>query len=104
MQSKQYSLKTMLKLGFCALLALSALQTQAQDKKGDPSGTWAWTQPGRNGGPDRTNTLTLKLDGDKLTGSLSAPGRGGAAMETKIADGKVDGDTVSFNIVMTRGG
>ena len=50
-----------------ALMTGTIIQAQAQDKKADPTGTYIWTQAGRNGGPDRTNTLTLKLDGDKLT-------------------------------------
>ena len=82
------------------LLLLGAItQAQAEDKKVDPSGTYIWTQPGRNGGADRTNTLVLKLDGDKLTGKVSAPGRGGAATDTEIADGKLAGATVSFCVV-----
>jgi hypothetical protein len=80
-------------------------QAQAQDKKVDPSGTYMWTQAGRNGGPDRTNTLVLKLDGDKLTGKLTAPGRGGAApTPTDITDGKVTGADVSFSVVRDMGG
>ena len=83
-----------------ALLTGTIIQAQAQDKKVDPSGTYVWTQAGRNGGPDRTNSLTLKLDGDKLTGSLTAPGRGGAAAAaTPIADGKVAGTNVTFVVV-----
>ncbi len=75
-------------------------QAQAQDKKVDPSGTYIWTQAGRNGGPDRTNTLVLKLDGDKLTGKLTSPGRGGAEpTPTDVTDGKVTGATISFNVV-----
>ena len=80
-------------------------QAQAQDKKVDPSGTYMWTQAGRNGGPDRTNTLVLKLDGDKLTGKLTAPGRGGAApTPTDITEGKVTGAEVSFSVVRDMGG
>jgi hypothetical protein len=80
-------------------------QAQAQDKKVDPSGTYMWTQAGRNGGPDRTNTLVLKLDGDKLTGKLTAPGRGGAApTPTDITEGKVTGADVSFSVVRDMGG
>src|ERR1035437_2852674 len=83
-----------------ATLVLGAMtQAQAQDKKVDPTGTYIWTQPGRNGGTDRTNTLVLKLDGDKLTGKVSAPGRGGAAADTEIADGKPTGADVSFCVV-----
>src|ERR1035441_5864032 len=73
-----------------ATLVLGAMtQAQAQDKKVDPTGTYIWTQPGRNGGADRTNTLVLKLDGDKLTGKVSAPGPRGATTDTEIADGKL---------------
>jgi hypothetical protein len=83
-----------------ALLTGTIIQAQAQDKKVDPTGTYIWTQAGRNGGPDRTNTLVLKLDGDKLTGKLSAPGRGGApAADVSITDGKLAGAAVSFSVV-----
>src|ERR1035437_5238580 len=84
-----------------AALVLGAItQAQAQDKKADPTGTYIWTQPGRNGGADRTNTLVLKLAGDKLTGSVTAPGRGGAAAAaTEISDGKVTSTNITFNVV-----
>jgi len=65
----------------------------------DPSGTWTWATPGRNGGPERITTLTLKADGAKLTGKVSSPGRDGNAVETPISDGKVDGDSVAFAVV-----
>ena len=84
-----------------ALLLGAWTQAQADDKTVDPSGTYIWTMPGRNGGADRTNTLVLKLDGDKLTGKLSAPGRGGASTTTEIADGKVVGADISFCVVRT---
>ena len=75
-------------------------QAQAQDKKVDPSGTYVWTQAGRNGGPDRTNTLVLKVEGDKLTGTVTSPGRAGAApTSAAITDGKVTGADVSFSVV-----
>jgi hypothetical protein len=79
-------------------------QAQAQDKKVDPTGTYIWTQAGRNGGPDRTNTLVLKVEGDKLTGKLSAPGRGGAATDIDITDGKLAGADVSFSVVRSFNG
>ena len=88
-----------------ALLTGILTQAQAQDKKVDPSGTYMWTQAGRGGGPDRTNTLVLKLTGDKLTGKMSAPGRGGGpATDTDITDGKVTGADVSFSVVRDMGG
>ena len=80
-------------------------QAQAQDKKVDPSGTYMWTQPGRNGGPDRTNTLVLKVEGTALTGSVTSPGRGGAApTPTAITDGKLTGADVSFSVVRSFNG
>jgi hypothetical protein len=65
----------------------------------DPTGNWTWTTPGRNGGPDRANVLSLKVEGTQLTGKLSSPGRGGKATETPITDGKVEGDSISFKVV-----
>ncbi len=85
-----------------AVLVLGAiLQVQADDKKIDPSGTYQWVMAGRNGGPDRTNSLALKLEGDTLTGKLTAPGRGGQTTETTINNAKLTGADVSFTIVRT---
>jgi hypothetical protein len=65
----------------------------------DASGTWAWTQPGRDGGEGRKMTLKLKAEGEKLTGTLTAPGREGAEPRpVQISEGKVKGDEVSFNV------
>src|SRR5205823_2538924 len=92
MQRKQHILPSVIKVVTCAILALGVVtQTQAEDKKADPNGTWTWTMPGRNGGPERKMTLKLKTEGDKLTGTLSAPGRGGQASDTAIADAKLKG-------------
>jgi hypothetical protein len=93
------------KLLLAAALALTAAsQVRADDAKTDPSGTYIWTQPGRNGGPDRTNTLVLKLEGDALTGKLTSPGRGGQTTSADIMEGKVAGSTVSFATVRSYNG
>jgi len=85
--------------GLCAIFALGFLsQTQAQDKKADPNGTWTWTVPGRNGGPDRKMSLKLKVEGDKVTGKLTAPARGGEMRDTDIKDGQIKGDEISFKV------
>jgi len=74
-------------------------QVHAADTKVDPTGTYIWIQPSRNGGADRTNTLTLKLDGDKLTGKVQSPARrGGDPVSTDIKDGKVNGSEISFAV------
>jgi hypothetical protein len=100
-----------------AVLALTAADLSAADKV---SGTWSWTQQGRGRGPQGAapdanaparpkTTLTLKADGEKLTGKLSQPafgrpgqgGQGGQAAqprETEISDGKVKGDDISFSV------
>jgi hypothetical protein len=100
MQSKTKTLATLFRTGMCAIFALGAIAVQAQDQKVDPNGTWKWTQPGRNGAPDREYSVTLKADGGKLTGSLTQPGRGGGdPVSTDISNGKIDGDHISFEIV-----
>jgi len=74
-------------------------QVRAEDAKIDPTGSYIWTMPGRNGGPDRTNTLSLKLEGDKLTGKLTTPGRGGAEpTPIEIKDAKITGADISFSV------
>src|SRR5580693_1948243 len=60
----------------------------------DVSGKWTWEQAGRGGGNPTTSTLTLKVDGSTLTGTLDG-GRGGPI---EITDGKVDGNSISFSI------
>jgi hypothetical protein len=65
----------------------------------DVAGTWIWTVPNRNGGAERTNTLTLKFEDSKLTGKIARPGREGKIMESPITDGKVDGTNVTFTVV-----
>jgi len=69
------------------------LTSRAADKKADPTGTWTWSVPGRNGGPARETTAKLKLEGDKLTGTIA--GRQG---DTAIADGKFSGEDISFTV------
>jgi hypothetical protein len=65
----------------------------------DVNGTWTWTTPGRNGGPERKSVLKLKTEGDKLTGTIN-----GRQEDIKISDGKVTGDEVSFKVSITRNG
>ena len=95
MQRKQFVLGSLFSLAACAFLALSAVSSQAADA----TGTWTWSRPGRNGGEAQKTTLTLKVDGEKLTGSVSSPGRQGAEpRKTEITDGKVKGDEISFSV------
>jgi hypothetical protein len=61
-------------------------------------GKWTWEMEGRDG-QKRTQTATLKAEGDKLTGTMS--GRQG---ETPIENGKINGDDISFTRTMNFGG
>ena len=87
-------LKSLTQLTACLLFALT-LSTQAADKKNDPTGTWTWTVPGRNGGEAREIKLKLKMEGEKLTGTVS--GRQGQE-ETAIEDANLSGDDISFKV------
>ncbi|MBL9126518.1 MAG: hypothetical protein JNL97_02670 [Verrucomicrobiales bacterium] len=85
-----------------ALLVWSTpVASRAEDAKpaANPTGTWTWTTPGRNGGPERKSTLKLKAEGEKLTGKVSSPGRDGQTMESEISDGKIKGDELEFKVV-----
>lgn len=91
-------MKAFLKTAFClATCLLIVASANAQDKKVDPTGTWTWTMEGRNG-QTRTNTIVLKLDGEKLTGHMVGRGRQGAQRETPIEDAKIKGEEVSFKV------
>jgi len=82
-----------------ALLLFVGVTARAEDKKADPTGTWTWSMPGRDGSPGREQTLKLKAEGDKVTGTLSSPGReGGQARESKVDNGKIMGEEISFAI------
>ena len=88
----QKSITSILHFGVLALLALSLNLRAADEKKTDPSGTWKWSFTGQDG-TVRDTTLKLKVDGDKVTGSVT--GRNG---DTEIEKGKVSGDEISFQV------
>jgi hypothetical protein len=93
-------MRTLLALGMVMGLvgfAAAADEKKADAKKGDPTGTWKWEVDRQ--GQKVAMTLTLKLDGDKLTGEM--PGRQGAA--TKIEDGKFKDGEVSFTVTRMMG-
>jgi hypothetical protein len=75
----------------CAALWLTVLVTSAAPI----DGKWTAEVQGRNG--TQTQTLTFKVDGATLTGTLDS-GRGGAA---NITEGKIDGMNVSFKATRT---
>ena len=75
---------------------------QAQDKP-NPTGTWKWKQL-RRGDQMVETTAKLKLEGDKLTGVVSAPGgQNNEVRETPISDGKFKDGEISFSVTVEVG-
>lgn len=96
----QHPFKSIIKATLCALLSFGfAAQSIADDKNADPTGTWTWTTPGRNGGPERKSTMKVKVEGEKVTGKISSPGRDGAVNEIEITEGQVKGAELTFTVV-----
>jgi hypothetical protein len=75
----------------CAALMMAF--TAASAFAADVTGTWTGKMSGPNGDGFQI-TFTFKVDGPKLTGSITGPQ--GDPME--ISEGKVDGDKLSFNV------
>ena len=87
--------------GVTALAAMSltfATPAKAQDKA-DPVGKWKWTRTTPNGNAEYS--LMLKMDGGKLTGSLTNPARdGGDPVTAAIKNAKIDGDSITFEMIV----
>lgn len=87
-------------------LVLAALVGNVQaDDKANPNGTWKWTPAaggggGGKGGAPREMSVKLKLEGDKLTGTM--PGRNDQV--TNIEEGTFKNGEVTFKITRERGG
>ena len=86
----QKKIASLLQLTACLMLMLAA-NSFAADKV-DPTGTWKWSFTGQNG-QTRETTLKLKMDGDKLTGTVS-----GRNNDTAIENAKLKGDEISFEV------
>ena len=59
----------------------------------DATGTWKASIETPNGNIE--TTFALKVDGAKLTGTMTS----GQMGESQISEGKVDGDNISFSVV-----
>jgi len=64
----------------------------------DATGKWTAQVPGR-GGQTRETTFNFKVEGAKLTGTMS-----GQQGEIPISDGTVKGDEIAFSTKFTGGG
>ena len=85
-------MKTMLRM-VCSLGLLLALAMAA-----DVSGKWTGDMPGR-GGDATPTTFTFKVDGEKLTGSMTGP-----QGDIPLQEGKVAGNQISFSTTLDFGG
>jgi hypothetical protein len=82
-------------LAALAVVLLAASVAQAAD---DPTGTWKWTVKFQD--QEREMSVKLKLEGDKLTGTM--PGRNN--QETAIENGSYKDGEVKFEVTRERNG
>ncbi len=82
-------LSTVLALGLCGLAG-------TRDEKADPVGTWKCEY----GGDGRNCTLTIKKDGDKLTGTMSWPELKDVPeqKETNVKDLRLNDGNLTFSV------
>lgn len=87
-------------LKVAAVLAVVGSAAWAAADDANPTGTWKWSFE-RNGKTIET-TLKLKLDGDKLTGTIT--GRDGKETEIEEASWTKDAGEVKFSVSRERNG
>jgi len=80
-------------LSMALVLGVCGLAVALEDRKGDPVGTWKCEY--EIGGQQRTSTLTINKDGDKLAGTMSWPDQ----KEEKLKDLKLKDGTLTFSAV-----
>ena len=80
------------------LAALAALALASTTFAADITGKWTAEVPGR-GGQTRTTNFDFKVEGEKLTGTMS-----GMQGEMAISDGSVKGDDIAFIVVVNFNG
>jgi hypothetical protein len=85
------TLKSITQLAVCLVLTLG-FTARAEEKKIDPTGTWKSSYTNQDG-QVRESTIKLKVEGDKLTGTVS-----GRNNDSAIEEGKIKGDEVSFQV------
>ena len=80
-------------LSVALVLGVCGLAVALEDRKGDPVGTWKCEY--EIGGQQRTSTLTIQKDGDKLAGTMTWPDQ----KATKLKDLKLKDGTLTFSAV-----
>jgi hypothetical protein len=80
-----------------AIMGMVAIALAQTSKPADVTGTWKWTSD--QFGQQQETTLTLKQEGDTVTGTIT-----GFQGEQPISDGKVKDGTITFKVVSDFGG
>ena len=85
-------------LAITLAIAASSLGARAEDTRPtvNPSGTWNVTYPPTSAAAAES-TLVLKLEGDKLSGTITRL-TGGKTERLAIEIGKVKGDQITFSV------
>lgn len=79
-------------------LAFFGMAAQVQAADANPTGTWKWTVTNPSNNQTRDLSIKLKLDGDKLTGSVPAQG----GKEIEIENGTFKDGQISFSVTRER--
>jgi hypothetical protein len=79
------------------VVVLGLLGTAQGQDAANPTGTWKWMQHGRGGAQGREIVLKLKLEGDKVTGTMT----GRENEEVAIKEGTFKDGTVTFKVTRT---
>jgi hypothetical protein len=85
-------------LGFATTGLVCLLTVNVAQAAEDPTGTWKWTVTFND--QTREQTLKLKLEGDKLSGSML----GRNNQETAVEDASFKENVVSFKVTRERNG
>jgi hypothetical protein len=94
----------LLRNSFAAALA-ACFMTVVAFAASDPSGTWKWTQQGRQGAPGMERSLKLELKDGALTGTLLGTQGGQFQIpDTVIGDASFKDGVISFTVTMDFGG
>jgi hypothetical protein len=91
-QQKTNQMKKLIVPVLVGLLAVTSLTVSAGEPDANPTGTWKVTQVPKS---TYEPTLKLKLEGDKLSGTITR-NTGTKIEELTIEDGKLNGSEVTF--------
>jgi hypothetical protein len=83
---------------FVLIALVGTIRADDKEKKADPTGTWKWTVTFND--QTRDQTVKLKADGEKLTGTMM----GRNNQETPIEEGTFKNGEVSFKVTRERNG